>query len=1078
MAVKDEPTRKRIESIKTDLQSIATCSYSTLASLQELLTQKDDVVVEKENVHRVQATARRKAATATTANVSKQACIALTPKERYLLATEVANTTLKTLADALKNPPPASSQPKSIVSDDTRDGARPPSSHPKTTSTAQKPLKERSASQAHNSPQKPSPRQASSVSSPTTSTVDAGLVATAECARTAFAFLGTSECFKVLGKDAQDLQYESGVLALIGKFVALGLDPLAVKELRILKKRLDRYIDQKKGKKEPESDRPGVQRTTTTTASKESLATLLDFGNVDLSSPALSLIASFQAYALRIIAKLKRPQVIESAWAFLKPSNPSSAANLAWHIANMKNGQVKGARQLETLAQALLSLCPSILSAKDDSQLQPRPDIVLCLQHLAFRIRKQWWTLVRHQGNEIQELMEPFSRCIIAFARRSQLAPKDKYKLAESLYMDLLEIPTESKKAASEDCNTSTAIAKALSSLAQAACLPKEALRWLEKSPSTTASSQSPAEKAAGLARIASFSIEAFLKKDSTPGLSKTLGSAANALSGSFSGTTSDLESLFLEANSLRRSATRLLLSCRSDSDNITDQASLVPQAITLIASGIHFSARFVGTQSEEDNTVKSQLRQEERAKLVCKSLKNIVDSTLVCCQQNFVSETQWKEVDAVLQDCSHILYRIEGEDQNKALLSPRDTELVQSSIARLSNAYWSIHLQLRKSPSNANHGIIAIQRSIDLVKSRSSIERDAANLSLRLEQLAEQLEILDRTKDCRKALAQCIQSYLNTPTLQQIGDLAAKHSLQGVFHGNETLQGLDRVLKSYHRSFVKSGSQATIEKAFFDDPELPTDIRATLLEWQLTLYQRTLSKNRHWDPNLKASIVELAKRLSDLYTPTQYPVRSLRFTVMLLHLSQSHPHILPDDLLEFAMNMETTSATKGTQDASLTMFGDHLKAMRLLKFSMRQSSPPISTIRESFSIWENLLDTITSYDALADHVDDIDEWLQDVESCVEFFNAKGEEYLALPILHLLVRVNELPGSPDPCSAVNSLCALGLQFLRLGYTGRAGLSFAKAEAFIKQSIISTEAELRWRIGYAEYLIAVGNIAKW
>jgi separase len=49
--------------------------------------------------------------------------------------------------------------------------------------------------------------------------------------------------------------------------------------------------------------------------------------------------------------------------------------------------------------------------------------------------------------------------------------------------------------------------------------------------------------------------------------------------------------------------------------------------------------------------------------------------------------------------------------------------------------------------------------------------------------------------------------------------------------------------------------------------------------------------------------------------------------------------------------------------------------------------------------------------------------------------------------------------------------------LRLGYSGKAGLAFAKAELLLKATA-SIEARLRWHIGYAEYLLAIGNTSKW
>jgi separase len=148
-----------------------------------------------------------------------------------------------------------------------------------------------------------------------------------------------------------------------------------------------------------------------------------------------------------------------------------------------------------------------------------------------------------------------------------------------------------------------------------------------------------------------------------------------------------------------------------------------------------------------------------------------------------------------------------------------------------------------------------------------------------------------------------------------------------------------------------------------------------------------------------------------------------------------------------------------------------------MLKGSMQQATPVTSTLRECFAAWESMVDTSTSWSRLIDRVEDTESWISDMKASVEFLNAKGEEYLALPVLRLLVRISELQKNPDTSERVTDLCALGLQFLRLGYTGKAGLSLAKAETLLTQQTASTESRLRWHIVYAEYLARIGNIAK-
>jgi separase len=1083
MATKDEPTRLRIDKVKADLRSTATCLATTVATLQDLLLKKSEEPSQKENVQvKVQPTARRRAGTATaTAAVgdSKQASATASPRERYILATEVANITLKNLADALKslsNAPTQrpSSQSKPNASEDARKPIRPRVGHTKTASVSKRPLKERSVSQLANSPQKPSIRRSSSYSSFLTAGPDTGLVSTAECARIAFAYLGTTEASKVLGKDSQDLQLENGILALIGKLVALGLDGLAVKEMRHLKKRLDKYLGHDTAVQRPASRATEKAPQRATPGEKESVASLLEFGTVTPESPALSLIVNLQTYALRIISRLNRPRIVEATWEHLKLSNPSSPANLIHHTALTPNGQAKAARQLESLAQTILSLCPHISSSHDETPLQPSPDVALLLQHLAFKVRKDWWTFANHQGDEEHELLEPFAKCLIAFDRRSQSSPRQKYRTAELLYEELAGSSATSK-------STGT-ISKTMSSLAQAAGVPKEALRWLGSSKaaatstSASKSTASQSKQSARLVRIATVSIEAYVKDNSTPGLDDSINDALEALGGSLSGSSSDLDALYVEVNSFRRAATRMLIDCSSGAEDNSRQVLVEILAARIIASSVHFSARLAGAKLQVDTDDQGQQRHHNRMALVSKGTKSMVDSVLMFCKIPLVSQEQWQERDVVLQECSHIIHRLEEETTLGANPDLLDHEVIQALIVKLSNAYWSLHLQSRKVKLSSETYVTAMQRSIGILQSKSQDVQTGGHLTTKLEQLGDALDGLDLVEKSRKAFSQCIQAYLDSDTTEALSALSAKKSLQEVFENEGPLSTFVRVVKSHHRSFLKAGLSTPDELAFFDTMNGKAGVRGALLEFQLGLYLRTLSKNRQWDSKLDLSLAVLVQRLQELYTPENFPVRRLRLLASQLQLSQSHANIPSSGSLSSDLSSATIN-TASSEDEGLTRFGPHLVALCKLKAAMQEATPPTDTLRECFSTWESVVDTATSWKNVVDRVDDANSWISDVKASVEFLNAKGEEYLALPVLHLLAKIFELRKDLDKSDLVISLCALGLQFLRLGYTGKAGLSLAKAETLVTHRTISTEAKLGWYIAYAEYLARIGNTAK-
>jgi separase len=199
---------------------------------------------------------------------------------------------------------------------------------------------------------------------------------------------------------------------------------------------------------------------------------------------------------------------------------------------------------------------------------------------------------------------------------------------------------------------------------------------------------------------------------------------------------------------------------------------------------------------------------------------------------------------------------------------------------------------------------------------------------------------------------------------------------------------------------------------------------------------------------------------------------------VLLLQLRQSHANVLPKDDLTPDIPAAMVITASGSEDAGLARYEEHLKAICALKSSMHKTLPPKSTLKECFSTWESLVDKAKSWESLLDHVDDAGYLVAELKASVEFLNAKGEEYLALPVLHLLVKVSELEKNADASELVDALCALGLQFLRLGYTGKAGLSLARAESLVTKQTTSTEAKLRWHVAYAEYLARIGNTAKW
>lgn len=1016
---------------------------------------------------------RRKADAAKAAagkDAPKASSTVLAPREKYVLATEVANLSLKTLAEALKNQP---STPPS------RSSTRPPAPTDSTTSKAarlptatQKALKERPVSQTTNTVKRAGASARSSSAASSDPGQAPGLVAVAECARTAFAYLGTSEAKKVVGKDGVELQVESGVLSLIGKLVALGLDSQAVKEIRLLKRRLELFL----GHAELKSAGTTIKKVGTkdVVAEKESLASLLHFGHIESRSAALPIVANLQTYTLRIIARLKKASTIEASWEYLQLSNESSPANLLQQLASTAAGAAKAARQLESLAQTVLALCPSISALDDGATARPAPETVLRMQHLAFTIRKNWWELAKHKSNKERELVEPFTKCLVAYARRSKLSSMEKYTLSKSLSIELLGQQSLTPGAT----GSSAVITKTLCNLAQAAGMSDEALRWLGAPDDSASITNSAAKQACRLLRIATVSLEATNKGEDKPGLEKVINTAMKALQGSLGGSSTDLDSLFMEVNALRRAATRLLASGLSARSLSSEDLAAQARAISMIAASIHFSARFVGRRSMAESESDSQHRHEDRINMAWKCTRSIVESVLTCCKRSTSSPELWAELDTILQDCCYILRRLGEEYESGVLIDSQAGDVVSSCLVKLSNSYWNTYLQLRKATAiDPDLLLVAMRRSIDLVSEGSETQQESGHLAMKLERLGETLDNLQKPDESRKAFRQCI-GYHTYLSIELLAKSVAQHSLQSLFEGDGRFNALGRLLKALHRSYLLHGVKRASELAYHDDTYLQPDVRGAILEWQLVLYSKTLSRNRQWNSNLNHSIKTLADHLLDIYTLEGYPVRRLRFINLFLQLSQDHPHIVSHSLLPSDTSPDNLNTVEVSADEGLIKLKEHLSALCSFKLAMQQAAPPTETLRQCFATWEFLTKSASSWSALTERIGDVDSWIHDIRACVDYLNAKGQEYLALPVSHLLVTIFELQNHNDASELVCSLSALSLQYLRLGYTGKAGLSLAKAELLVNRQTTSTEAKLKWYTAYAEYLFRIGNTDKW
>ncbi|KAK0931735.1 separin protein [Friedmanniomyces endolithicus] len=473
--------------VKTDLAS-GSASTTTVSALQHFLTTErtpkpavsslkpNPRLASRSTTAKASSSSSRKASVPQPKQVHEDATEALSPKAAYALATEVVNTTLKVFTSAGKS-----------RANDTRFTH---SNESVSASVATTAPASRQASNRFTGPLEPRSGNSTPVRLTTDSKTESrlsrchsgpapDLVPTAECARLAFAYLRSAPAQKLSPKSQSRWQLETGMLVLASRLVALGLDGLAVKELRILKRRLQ-------SRKTSDEDVDLLVKTRKTPTphdlERETLASLIRFNDrFDDDPEALGLAISHQLLVLKIIAGSRKPAVAEALLEHLRLDQPGCPASLILKQATTPGGSVRSAKQLEVLAQSILSLCPSVCTGSDavamDALLSPCPHAVFELQVLALRLRQAWWKLTDHRSNPTNELAEPFSKMVAAFMRRVGDSCRDAqaYDVVEESY-ELLNISLVPCSA-----EVRFEILAALASLAEGCGMTEKPSLWTEQ---------------------------------------------------------------------------------------------------------------------------------------------------------------------------------------------------------------------------------------------------------------------------------------------------------------------------------------------------------------------------------------------------------------------------------------------------------------------------------------------------------------------------------------------------------------------------------------------------------------------
>ncbi|KAK8055839.1 peptidase family C50 [Apiospora rasikravindrae] len=1040
------------DAIRSAITSVQTCTPTISATLKELLQGVDSEVAEPKTAKgRTKAAPPTKGKPATAAKKSGRATKqddernndALPPKEKALLATQVINATLKALGEAAKSSPTSAANartaaPAQPTKAEPRKGLRRSSSMPMT------PLQPRTLNRVSTSP-----TAAKSCRPQTATPTSSGCLAMVECTRAAFATLRTLSTSGNI--TFPELQIETGMSSFVNRLIALSLFEYAVKELRLLKRRLEGVISRGNVKKTK-----GPVASEATTAAK-TLADLFDYPLFDASAPVAQLVVTSQLQALRILYGLKKSSYLDTALPFLRPTHQSSPLVLLIPgPSDTPQNRLKSARQLESLAQSLLSLTPSV-SANDDGvalepRLSPSPETSLEIQSIALKARLHSWGLSGHKGDLDKELLSPLSRCLSAFNRRSTGEASSKFAAANSAFEQVWQM-FESMGLRTSDSSRllMAAIYQSLGSLSREAGGVKDAIKWITKLRDLTSSKDDSAARChAVTAQLLALCLKQSSKVDES-----MINEVLDGLQGSLSGSTTELDDLLISICQVRKATVGIVLGAGRSNAKPSPIRSLLE---TLLLQLPRFTLRWLGKPPASGGPTKDFLRFEQRRQLLSKYIHHVLDSVLMLVKALLEEENMaWDLMDSVFQDCLAVL-------ENMGDLSVLTSSPSASYHVKISHFYYQQHILLRKKASNPKDSLRALRRSIDAVKQQPESEQTKAQLLAKQERLAELCRSSGRKDDAADALRSIRDSIVREDIVSQITAALASTPALTAWQLSGKTESLSRTVCTLAKldpmpcdwTWLLTGSDKT-----------------TALEHDLYFIYSTDAKLRK---SLEAG-EPLVEKLLQSYPSDGFPIRRLRTLAQLLTVNIESRDSIRSWVEEAKALSKSLEIGKLGEDAGLARYIPHLQSLTVCLVALFELEVDWQPVQEAVSFWVSTLTNTQSLEDLYGHIDNPAQLLTNLQSLSDYARMRGMDSLLESTLELTSTVSKLLSQDDPACLVAQNTALCLQYLTVGHSTKAETVLTTSQLLLSCPDVPHEIAANFHLCSAEYQMAIGNYEK-
>ncbi|RJE18208.1 separase, partial [Aspergillus sclerotialis] len=1072
MAVANLLSDSPVESVKLAVRSTSTCSNATVLSVQSLL--RDSKTPETDSRKTTKTTAKRsttttKAARGTrtktptkdaTLNLLTEEGPRLSTQEKVAFATELFNASLKTLSDELKafnlKQGPVHEAPKTPLKASSPNKSRAKTRKTETTKDTQTPPEE----------------------------ADNGLVAVAECSRLALSCLRTlpgDESKQPIGHP--NIRLEQGACVLAGRLITLGLNDLAYKELKSLKRRILQYLDKQGPDENKAVEKSKTKRAREEEPTKEKLSDLPTFPDVSNARHLHGLLVSFQANAMRLIATEKKASTVQKVSSSLQLSEPSSPANII--LAAVESGSLpsdKGALQLQLLSNTVLSLCSGTRQLSETltpgTRDQLKPTTALNLQLLSLEIKCMGWKLSGHQCEEAKEMWDPLARYLGSFFNHSKSVERSEFISISRTIFGLRSSVIETKKSAVNLNTPSVArITTILGQLAQEAGCYEEASKLF-----TEALAPLSAGQCLGLAtvrcKLASVYFQALKSSSVTPNskASHAISEATTTLGLPLKGSANDLDELLVESAKLKKLAVAWLgdlVTKTTDSDS--EESDMVDRVRGYLQAFLRFLRRYIGRHPSEEHEASEREMFYKRASMSRSIVIAAVDSAVAIGKVSITSQRPpFEDMISVLSDCQRLLTTIYCNTEES---DASEADNIGLAFVKISNLFWSRYIKEKECGKDYRHLVSLLKQSTNLLSTCSPYQRSVGFAAVKFERLAHLYLERDMSAESDKAFRQSINEHIEAGVLRNITTSAIGNFSHRVYQEAKSSGFmLSRVLSASLKMKLRR-SELKVHYDFEDG--MDQQERGLLLEWQMGMLTDLHAHSTRSD-HFRSAFSSLLSEILDLYTPDDYPVRRLRAILCAIRFSLERPGSLDASLLQNIIEEGKSALTEVQHtgnDSALAPFETHIKNSLHLTIGLHQGNLRAEDLSQVITSWTSIVKDCRDQGSLESRIADMEYWVLQIKSVIDYTEIHGLWKIQLSALELILRITEIQELHDYSDATIILSRLVLQYCRLGHCKRAGDLLSRADQYLTQHEVSPLATLSHKLAQVEYLLETGDVDK-